>query len=419
VEVAPDFLARYADGEVADMRDAVCRLELTGSAPELAIMDLERREDVARWSVPDIFPAYGRRGELRIGAGGRSTGARLVVSRPDEVARARALLPGLAARERGEKRRQAGFIGVSTVLLGALVLAYVYGVPLLAGDIVGVMPPAWEKHIGDTVAAQMQASLAGEGGFTVCDPDPNSLANLAINRFANAALAGTGTPFTAEVTVVRTDVANAFALPGGKAFFFSALLDKTETPDEFAGVLAHEMGHVVHRDGMQQLISSASTGLLIGFVLGDMSGLSVAGGLGTALVDSRFSRAAETSADRFAVETARRLRFQPAGLANLLDRVAGDDSMTRAMAFLSTHPLTAQRRQALEAARVDDDPSLPPAFTDSEWRAIKTMCGPAADGGTSATAGGGSDDESAARATRLPRGQTDDERGRDKIGAGG
>ena len=370
-----DFLARYADGEVAAMRDVLCRLEGSGDGASLSIVDLAGRRDITSWPVADIAPAYGRRADVRFGARGRAPGARIVVARPEEVLRARSALPGLAAKARRERNAQATFIGLSTAALAGVICAYIFGVPLLAGNLVGLVPPAWEKRLGDTVATQMQSALARDGGFAVCDTDANSVANLAINRFANAALAGTGTPFKADVTVVKTTVPNAFALPGGKAFYFSGLLDHTQSADEFAGVLAHEMGHVAHRDGMQQLISTASTGLLIGFVLGDMTGLSVAGGLGTTLIDSRFSRDAERSADRFAAETATRLRFQPVGLANLLERVASDDRFSQALAFLSTHPLTEERRLALEALRPGDDTSLPPAFTDSEWQAIKAMCG--------------------------------------------
>lgn len=50
--------------------------------------------------------------------------------------------------------------------------------------------------------------------------------------------------------------------------------------------------------------------------------------------------------------------------------------MTQALALLSTHPLTSERREALEASTVTDT-SLSPAFTAAQWQAIKTMCGPA------------------------------------------
>jgi Zn-dependent protease with chaperone function len=49
----------------------------------------------------------------------------------------------------------------------------------------------------------------------------------------------------------RRPIPNAFALPGGKVYLFDGLLAKAENPDEIAGVLAHELGHLKHRDGIR------------------------------------------------------------------------------------------------------------------------------------------------------------------------
>jgi predicted Zn-dependent protease len=105
-----------------------------------------------------------------------------------------------------------------------------------------------------------------------------------------------------------------------------------------------------------------------------MTGISLAGAVGTALVDSRFSREAEQQADRFAFAAAQRMGFEPTGLADLLERVANDDDYSRALALLSTHPLTAERREALELLRKDAGGPVRPAFSADEWQAIKTMC---------------------------------------------
>ncbi|MHB1109866.1 MAG: M48 family metallopeptidase [Devosia sp.] len=371
-----ELTARYHDGLVAEVRDVICRIEGEGPASALVITDLQSRAELERWHAGEVFPLYGRRAELRIGAASKPHGARLVFSGYPDASRAQALLPALAVKHREERGKQLRAMGIATAALVSVIVAYVFGVPLLASRIVGLVPPELEERLGETVVAQIEGALKAEAGFEVCDPDPDSLANRAIARFAAKAVEGTGTPFTPDIKVIRTTVPNAFALPGGHSFYFSALLDQTETADEFAGVMAHELGHVVHRHGMEQLISTSATGLLIGFILGDMTGLSVAGGVGAALIDSRFSREAERQADRFAADVARRLAFQPVGLASLLERVAADDQMTQALALLSTHPLTSERRQALEALTVTDT-SLGPAFTAAEWQAIKTMCAPA------------------------------------------
>ena len=60
-------------------------------------------------------------------------------------------------------------------------------------------------------------------------------------------------PIPPDPVVLRSNVANAFALPGGRVYVLAPLLAKSETPDELAGVLTHELGHVAHRDGLRRL----------------------------------------------------------------------------------------------------------------------------------------------------------------------
>jgi predicted Zn-dependent protease len=368
---------RYSDGLVSGVRNVSCRID--GSS--LVIVDAATLSELDRWNVGDVFPLHGRRNEVRVGVGGKPYGARLVFEGRDDARAAHEMLPALGHKHRHDRGREVRAIGLATLALVSVVVAWIYGVPLLARNLVATVPPAWEEQLGESAVVQIEALIKEQGGFEVCDPNPNSLANRAIARFAAQAVEGTGTPFAPDIKVIRSAVPNAFALPGGHSFYFSALLEQTNTPDEFAGVMAHELGHVVHRHGMEQLISTSATGLLIGFILGDMTGLSVAGGIGAALVDSRFSREAEREADRFAADVARRMNFQAAGLVDLLERVSGDNDMSKALALLSTHPLTSERRANLEALAVVNA-SASPAFTPEEWAAIKSMCGGGA--GTSA-----------------------------------
>lgn len=363
--------AQFNDGQISDVRNVFA--EVTGGMIEIA--DAASGEMIDAWPVADVFPVHGRKAELRVGCAGRPYGARLVFTGAGDVKRGEELLPTLHAKHRARRGREFRIMGLATAALVSAVVAYVVGVPLLASRLVHVVPPEWEIQLGNAAVTQIESALKEDGGFEICDPDPNSLANRAIARFATEAVAGTGTPFVPDIKVVRTSIPNAFALPGGHSYYFSALLRETETPDEFAGVMAHELGHVVHRHGMEQLIATSATGLLIGFILGDMTGISVAGAVGAALIDSSFSRDAERQADRFAADVAQRMAFQPAAMPRLLQRISKDDEMSRALALFSTHPLTAEREAALQAVTVSDA-SLKPPFTPEEWQAIKTMCGP-------------------------------------------
>src|SRR5690606_19824288 len=143
----------------------------------------------------------------------------------EDVGRVLATLPVLTERRRQQTGREIRLAVTATVALAAVIVAYLYGVPLLASRLVTLVPPAWEQSLGETVAQQMEASLGESNGWQVCDSNPDSLANRAIARFGAAAMEGSGSPFTLDITVVKSDIPNAFALPGGQVFFFSALLE--------------------------------------------------------------------------------------------------------------------------------------------------------------------------------------------------
>ncbi|WP_332686248.1 M48 family metallopeptidase, partial [Devosia sp.] len=239
--------ARFHDGLVAEIHAVALEYEAIGPMGTLVIRRSADGAELGRWPASALYALHGRRDELRLGANGQPAGARVVVQGHQDVARVLATLPVLTEKRRQETGRQVRLAVTATVALASVIAAYLYGVPLLASRIVGMVPPAWEASLGETVAEQMEASLGESGGLQLCDADPDSLANRAIARFGAAALAGSGSPFELDIRVVRSDIPNAFALPGGQVFFFSSLLEQAETQDEFAGVLAHEIGHVAYR----------------------------------------------------------------------------------------------------------------------------------------------------------------------------
>ena len=365
-------VGRYYDGVVAARRFVTFALTRDATPAELVIADRDTREEIDRWPVDTLFEVTGLGDELRLGAADRPYGARLRVPAGEWSVALRDALPGLGRRSQLQRGQQRRILGGAVAALASVIAAYVFGVPLLADGVTRLVPPAWETRLGDGARLQIEGMLSNGLGFHSCQ-DQFAAGNIAIERFAADVMAETGSPFAPRVMVVRSPLTNAFALPGGQVYYFSGLLERTETADEFAGVLAHELGHVVHRHGMEMLIESSATGLLVGFVLGDMTNLSVAAAAGATLIDSRFSRDAEREADEFAAAAGNRLGFSPLALADLLERVAADDTMTRTLALLNTHPLTDERRAALEAVEVAPA-TMRPAFSAAEWQAIKSMC---------------------------------------------
>ena len=86
-------------------------------------------------------------------------------------------------------------------------------------------------------------------------------------------------------------------LPGGHVYVFEGLIDKAETPDELAGVIAHEIGHVAHRDGMRAVMQAAGLSFLFGMLLGDFIGGGAVVMAMRTVLQSSYSREIEAAAD--------------------------------------------------------------------------------------------------------------------------
>ncbi len=164
---------------------------------------------------------------------------------------------------------------------------------------------------------------------------------------------------------------NAFALPGGKVFLLDGLMQKADSPDEIAGVLAHELGHVKHRDHLRQLIQTGGTSFLFGLLFGDVSGAGAVVFASRTLLNASYSREAEQNADDFAIDVMHRLGRSPKPMGDLLLRVTGTQE-NKSYTILASHPMTEARRAAMIKA---DRPNTGAALlTAAQWHALKTMC---------------------------------------------
>ncbi len=130
-----------------------------------------------------------------------------------------------------------------------------------------------------------------------------------IGRLETAA----GLPIPLKAAVVRRREANAIALPGGHIYVFEGLVDAiAQTPDELAGVIAHEIGHVAHRDGTRSVLQAAGLSFLFGMLLGDFTGGGVVVIAAKTVVQSAYSREVEAAADRYGVELMAKARRRSA-----------------------------------------------------------------------------------------------------------
>ena len=147
--------------------------------------------------------------------------------------------------------------------------------------------------------------------------------------------AASSTPFDAQV--LSSALPNAFALPGGKIYVLDGLLQRARNPDEVAGVIAHELGHVHHRDNMRKVIQTGGTSFLIGLLFGDVLGGGAMIFAARSLLDASYSREAERNADLFAIEVMHKLGRSPRPMGELLFRITGAEA-TKTVTILTSHP---------------------------------------------------------------------------------
>ncbi len=143
---------------------------------------------------------------------------------------------------------------------------------------------------------------------------------------------------------------NAFALPGGQIFITEALYRRLTHRGQLAGVLAHEIGHVLERHSAQQIAQSqmlagisSAAGVAAGDVSGEQAARMVAG-----LVGMRYGRHHELESDRWGVELMALAGYDPEHLLELMDILESASGGARQPEFLSTHPLPANRKDYIQ-----------------------------------------------------------------------
>jgi Zn-dependent protease with chaperone function len=348
--------AIYFDGTSNRRRAVTLRL-----ADRLEISEGETT--LGAWAYADIRRADSPPSMLRLSCVTAPALARLEV-------RDSAVAAELVARcgwmdENAPGRGVAAIVGWSLAATASIIAVVLFGVPLAADRLTPLVPDVFERRLGDVADGQVKALFGGK----VCD---NAAGQQAFAKLVTALREPAGLDTSVKSGVLATPVPNAFALPGGKVYLFDGLLAKAENADEIAGVLAHELGHLKHRDNMRGLIHNGGTSFLIGLLFGDITGSGALIFASRTLVTASHSREAEQNADDFAIDIMHRLGRPTKPMGELLFRVIGKEG--KGLSIISSHPLTQDR--LAQMSREDRPASGPPLLTPDEWKSLKSICGP-------------------------------------------
>lgn len=155
---------------------------------------------------------------------------------------------------------------------------------------------------------------------------------------------GVAVPYQFDFHVLADDqTVNAFALPGGQIFITVGLLKRLKSEDQLAGVLGHEVGHVIHRHSAQQMAKSDFYQGLVGAVAtATTNDYGMGGGQIAQYVaqiqEMKFGRNDELQSDKFGVQYMVKANYNPNAMIEVMEILAEAGGGKQRDEFMSSHP---------------------------------------------------------------------------------
>ena len=375
------YRGRFFDGVSAKSRDVT----LIDRGNAFAIVETSTGAEVAVW------PIYRMRALPQPGAGGRLTlvlqdsvhdpdtysDARLTVEDPATARRVRDRCPELDKKPAFGWRAARPYLLWSGAAAASLAFLFWFGIPMLAGFLVQVIPDRAQIALGEIVENQIIELFARSTGQSrdtlICRQGGGQEAlDALMARFT--AEAPVHVPVT--ITVLNVEQVNALALPGGRILVFNGLVDFAGHPNALAGVLAHELGHIAERHPLRGTLEKGAAGALIGLLLGDIAGGAIIAAGVEYATSAAYSREMEAQADDYAVAAMNRQGWTVGPFGAFFERLAKENPESGGvMAMLSTHPASEDRRRTIAAAEKAGGTT---AVTEAGWTAIGGICEPPA-----------------------------------------
>ncbi len=251
---------------------------------------------------------------------------------------------GVRQRKQRIRAGTAAVIGLIVAVIAGLVLAK----DPLVGLVADLVPPSGEVKLGELVFNQVRASTR----LIENDELDAMLGELAAPLLERVPETG----YAFELHLAEDSTLNAFAIPGGNVVLHSGLVLEAESAEEVLGVLAHEIAHVTRRHSLRQMIDTAGLYVLVQTLFGDLSGLAaVLADGGLQLMTLEFSRDHELDADGAGFDYLLAAGVDPRGMITFFEKLQAEHvrlaeetgGVDLDLGFLSTHPATEERIEAL------------------------------------------------------------------------
>ncbi|MDO9453065.1 MAG: M48 family metallopeptidase [Stagnimonas sp.] len=280
----------------------------------------------------------------------------LLAKPPAALAQALASVGKKQRRTRTRTHLGIGALGLWFALPVLLLIALLWNASNFTGWIAAKVPLKTEQKLGDMVWKAQKAQL-----------------RLVENTAANEAVATIGAKLTQGSRysyrwfVARDNSINAFAIPGGTVVVHTGLIEAAKTPEELAGVLAHEVQHIEQRHSLRAMAQSLGTMAGLGMVFGDVSGIAQ---IAASLSQLSYSRDAEREADARGLAVLKAAAIDPQGMVRMFETLGKESEGLNPPAMLSSHPATAERIARLKTA-IAEAGSWPVQPLALDWAAVQ------------------------------------------------
>jgi beta-barrel assembly-enhancing protease len=262
-------------------------------------------------------------------------------------------------------------IGLSVAGVAAVGALFWFG----GGAVVEAVAPMVPVSVTKPAGEQYAAIIIGEEGECKA-PAGRAALDAMIARVTPRQ----GFVMPVRVRVTNSDTVNAITLPGGEVIVFKGLIDAAQSPEELAGVIAHEFGHVQHYHSNEALIRQFGFSVFLEGIGGNIGGLAATG------LMLANTRDAEREADGEAISLMKQGNVSPMGLSAFFDRMGGmgpaDEKTADAAkareeeegigSLFATHPGDASRRARF--AKAAKGISAKPVLDASQWQALRGIC---------------------------------------------
>lgn len=224
---------------------------------------------------------------------------------------------------------------IAFCLLGLIVLAYFYILPIVAEKSVVLLPESFDNEMGDIF---MDAFLH--------ENDIDSAKTKYLEQFASELDLKNGKEL--RFAVVKSKEVNAYALPNGQIVVFSGILKNMESADQLAALLGHEASHINHRHSTKILSRNLAGYMVISLLFSDVNGImAVLADNALQLHSLSYSRRYEQEADEQGLKTLMDNNLNPNGMVKLFEQLEKESTFSIPK-ILSSHPLTNERKENMQ-----------------------------------------------------------------------